>query len=84
MYLFGHFDLDAASCDPYSGLNEAILGIREAARSTRSGASHTHSVNHAAALTEANRSFMFGMEPAQPQAMPWEEQLRTAFCFWAA
>lgn len=73
MYLFGHFDLDGANFDPYSGLNEALLGIREASQPTRRGACGAHIVHHPAALMPEAHSFMFGLDPEQPQAMPWEE-----------
>jgi len=78
MYLFGHFDLDGTTFDPCSGLNEALLGIREAAQPTGRGTGHTHTVPHAAALTAESGAFMFGTDPEQPQAMAWAE-LCTAF-----
>jgi len=73
MYLFGHFDLDGTTFDTFNGLNEAILGIREAAQPMGRGASHTHIALHATASTVESGAFMFGTDPEQPQAMPWAD-----------
>jgi hypothetical protein len=73
VYLFGHFDLDGTTSALFGELNEALLGIREAAQSAGGGASHTHSVHHGAAAAEESRSFMYGIAPEQSQATPWAD-----------
>ena len=73
VYLFGHFDLGGPPLDSSSGLDEALLGIMEAAQSRRGGAGPTHIAHHRSEPTEETHSFMFGMDPEQPRPLPWEE-----------
>ena len=70
VFMFGTFDsADEMSSESIGALDEAILGIREAASKA---ATHSHCHAEVAADASSN-AFMFGVDPEQPSpATVWE------------
>ena len=70
VFMFGTFDsADEMSSESSGALDEAILGIREAASKA---ATHSHCHAEVAADASSN-AFMFGVDPEQPSpATVWE------------